>query len=360
MSRRPLSAILPPFVLGTTTFNSQYNTTPHLLPTTAIVHTALSAGITAFDTSPYYGPAESILGAALATAPHDRASYILSTKVGRISADTFDYSPDWVRRSLDRSLERLGTSYVDVVYCHDVEFVSAEEVVVAVRTLRELRGEGKCRYVGISGYPTGVLVELAKRVKEETGEALDAVMSYAHYTLQNTVLASEEVLGRLVGEAGVECVLNGSPLGMGLLRSQGVPVGGMGDFHPAPGELRQRCAEAAGVVGATGGRLEMLALRFSIEGWVRDGTRGGSAVSPVVAGRKVDVGGSMGISVGSVSSLKELEELLAIWADVVGALERKHLYGQVQNVFARDVAKNEWRNYSWPSPAEDYVRGKLE
>lgn len=360
MSRPPLSSILPPFVLGTTTFNNQYNSTPHLLPTTAIVHTALSAGITAFDTSPYYGPAESILGAALATAPHDRASYILSTKVGRISADTFDYSPAWVRRSLERSLERLGTGYVDVVYCHDVEFVSAEEVVGAVRALRELRGEGKCRYVGISGYPTGVLVELAKRVKEETGEALDAVMSYAHYTLQNSVLASDEVLGRLVGEAGVGCVLNGSPLGMGLLRSQGVPVGGMGDFHPAPGELRERCAEAAGVVAGAGGKLEMLALRFSIEGWARDGAMGGSAVSPVVGGRKVDIGGKMGISVGSVSSLKELEELLAIWGDVVGALERKHLYAQVQSVFAGDVAKNEWRNYSWPSPDKDYVRGKLE
>lgn len=58
----PLSAVLPPLIFGTATFNYQYNTDPHNLPTTAIVHRALSVGVKAFDTSPYYGPAEEILG----------------------------------------------------------------------------------------------------------------------------------------------------------------------------------------------------------------------------------------------------------------------------------------------------------
>jgi len=57
-----LSSVLPPLIFGTATFNYQYNTDPYKLPTTALVHKALSLGVRAFDTSPYYGPSEEILG----------------------------------------------------------------------------------------------------------------------------------------------------------------------------------------------------------------------------------------------------------------------------------------------------------
>jgi Predicted oxidoreductases (related to aryl-alcohol dehydrogenases) len=63
----PLSADLPPLIMGTATFNSQYNADPYALPTTELVQRALSRGIRAFDTSPYYGPAEELLGRALAS-----------------------------------------------------------------------------------------------------------------------------------------------------------------------------------------------------------------------------------------------------------------------------------------------------
>ena len=52
------------------------------------------------------------------------------TKCGRFGPDKkdFDYSPSSIRRSVQRSLSRLKTTYLDVVYLHDVEFV-AEEVM---------------------------------------------------------------------------------------------------------------------------------------------------------------------------------------------------------------------------------------
>ena len=56
-----------------------------------------------------------------------------------------------MRKSVERSLERLGVQVLDVVYCHDVEFVTKKEVLAAVRELYKLRDEGKIRYVGISG-----------------------------------------------------------------------------------------------------------------------------------------------------------------------------------------------------------------
>lgn len=341
--RPPLSTILPPLILGTAAFNHQYNHSPHSLPTAAIIHRALAAGITAFDTSPYYGPAEVLLANALHTSSHPRSSYHILTKVGRVATDKFDYSPSWIRTSIARSLQRLGTDYLDVVYCHDVEFVTPAEVISAIRTLRDLRAAGTIRYVGISGYPTDVLVELSLLVLAETGEPLDVVMSYGHYTLQSTVLAQDHILGRLCAEAKVTCVLNGSPLGMGLLRSQGVPVGAMGDFHPAPQGLRLCCAEASVVCERDGHKkLESVALRFALEGWTRDGASGGTVVGGTV---------KMGISVAGVSYLHELEELLAIWKDVVEVVERRALEERVRAVFA-----GKWSDYSWPSPGEGYTR----
>ena len=155
MSSQPLlSTVLPPLVLGTAGFNHQFNKDPHSLPTKDIVHKALSQGIHAFDTSPYYGPAEELLGAALKSQTEfPRSSYVLQTKVGRIAEAQFDYSAEWVRKSVARSCQRLGATYLDIVLCHDVEFVTSGEVLEAVQALRVLRQEGKLRYVGISGYP---------------------------------------------------------------------------------------------------------------------------------------------------------------------------------------------------------------
>ncbi|KAI7588931.1 Aldo/keto reductase, partial [Hortaea werneckii] len=164
-----LSDVLPPLIFGTATFNYQYNKDPFELDTTGLVQRALEYGIRAFDTSPYYGPSEEILGEALDTdfvrnnVP--RKDFHLITKVGRISSDEFDYSKEWVRQSVQRSLQRLKTSYLDLVYCHDVEFVSEEEVMEAVRELRRIRDEeGTIKHIGISGYPLPVLCSIANRV----------------------------------------------------------------------------------------------------------------------------------------------------------------------------------------------------
>jgi D-arabinose 1-dehydrogenase len=45
------------------------------------------------------------------------------TKCGRYGLSSFDYTPVTIRHSVKRSLERLKTDYLDIVYLHDVEFV---------------------------------------------------------------------------------------------------------------------------------------------------------------------------------------------------------------------------------------------
>lgn len=83
-------------------------------------------GIRAFDTAPFYDNSEIVLGTALKALSLEfpRGTYQLLTKVGRYGADDFDYTPATVRRSVQRSLQRLQTQYLDVVYLHDIEFVA--------------------------------------------------------------------------------------------------------------------------------------------------------------------------------------------------------------------------------------------
>jgi D-arabinose 1-dehydrogenase len=329
--RTPLSSILPPLVFGTATFNHQYNTDPFALDTTGLVTSALTHGIRAFDTSPYYGPSEQLLGDALATPfvreTFPRNSYMILTKVGRIGSSEFDYSKEWVRQSVARSLERLHTEYVDLVYCHDVEFVSPAEVLEAVKELRRIRDEeGTIRYIGISGFPLNVLGDMAELILRETGEPLDAVQSYANFTLQNQTLASPRGMLRLKN-AGVDVVPNASILGMGLLRRDGVPVGGCGDFHPAPSPLREAVRKASDFCDAYDERIEVIAIRFALETWLSAGALCGSKGDPAsgVPWKHEsidDVGGSkLGVSVIGVSRASELEKTMLVWRSILDGLE---------------------------------------
>jgi L-galactose dehydrogenase len=117
------------------------------------VHLAVDSGINFFDTSPYYGItlAETRLGAALAGR---RERVILATKCGRYGMAEFDFSAKRVTASMDESLRRLQTDYIDLFQVHDLEFGDAQQIIdETLPALRQLQQQGKARYVGITGYP---------------------------------------------------------------------------------------------------------------------------------------------------------------------------------------------------------------
>jgi aryl-alcohol dehydrogenase-like predicted oxidoreductase len=380
-----LSARLPPLIFGTATFNYQFNPDPFALGPTAIVQRALAHGVRAFDTSPYYGPAEEILGTALSTElvrkHYPREQYYILTKVGRVLANSFDYSPAWVRYSVKRSCKRLRTDYLDVVYCHDVEFVSAEDVLGAIKELRRIRDEeGTIKYVGISGYPVAVLCDLAEMILRETGEPLDVVMSYASFTLQNTRLMSEGI-PRLVA-AEVDVVPNASPLGMGLLRSQGPPVGAMGNWHPAPDELRKAIKAVSDWTDKQGERLEVVAVRFALENWLREGAKVGAcgdllALLEDTYHSEPHVREKLGVSVMGVSKITELDETIRVWRSVLDGMAddldqgpgtmtpsdavSDHEWSLQRRQRIRVLAKGirsvirEWADFAWASPDPGFV-----
>lgn len=382
----PLSSLLPPLICGTATFNDQYNPDPYALPTTGIVHRALSLGVRAFDTSPYYGPAEELLGKALNTPfVHEnfpRRDYLLLTKVGRIAGAEFDYSAPWVRRSVQCSLDRLRTKYLDVVYCHDVEFVTPEEVFIAITELRRIRDTtGQIKYVGISGYPVDVLSELAEMILERTGEPLDAVMSYANFTLQNTRLSSV-ALPRLKA-AGVDVVPNASVLGMGLLRRNGVPIGAHGDFHPSPIDLRTAIQKASDSCDRKENRIEKVAIRFALENWMREGEAVGSRGDPAsgIPWQREKVAhdaAKLGVSVMGVSNIDELNETMRVWRSILDGLDggeqtavesgrgtKDRVWSLKRQKQVQELASGirkilgEHLDFAWASPPPDFVKTGL-
>lgn len=382
--KTPLSDVLPPLIFGTATFNYQYNPDPYELDTTGLVKQALEHGIRAFDTSPYYGPSETILGEALDTEfvrqNFPRSDFFLITKCGRIAADEFNYSKDWVYQSVNRSRERLKTDYLDLVYCHDVEFVSEDEAMEAILELRRIRDEeGTIKYVGISGYPLPVLCSIASRVLRETGEPLDAVMSYANFTLQNTLLATQGI--RQLVQAGVDVVPNASPLGMGLLRREGVPIGSMGNWHPSSNELRAAVRRASDFCDRHDEKLEVIAIRYALESWAKEGAILGSRGDPASGvpwkrESNEQVGGNrLGVSVMGVSKQKELEKTMKVWRSILDGLEggdqtarkagrwsRDHEWSlnrqRAVQIMADGIREHldEYVDYTWDSPGKDFVR----
>ncbi len=110
-------------------------------------------GVTLLDTAPAYGTAEERLGAALARRG-DRDRWVLSTKVGEAfdgAVSTFDFSPEGVTASVERSLLRLGTDRVEIVLVHSdgVEERRLKQIGT-LDALADLRARGLVRAVGVS------------------------------------------------------------------------------------------------------------------------------------------------------------------------------------------------------------------
>ena len=188
-------ASVSPLVLGGAILNQQYTDEPESIPLEDIIKYAFSHGINAIDTSPYYGPSEVLYGRALSNLRNEfpRDTYFICTKVGRIGAEEFNYSRDFVRFSVHRSCERLHTTYLDLVYLHDVEFVKFPDILEALKELRTLKNKGVIKNFGISGYPIDFITWLAEYCSTEESDigSLDAVLSYCNLNLQNNKLLKD-------------------------------------------------------------------------------------------------------------------------------------------------------------------------
>lgn len=215
------------------------------------VHMAIDSGINFFDVSPYYGLtlAEERLGKALVGR---RGKIILATKCGRYGLDQFDFSAARVMASIDESLARLQTDYVDLLQVHDIEFGDFTQIVEeTLPALRQIQRLGKARYSGVTGYP----LQMLSRIIEAA--PVDTVLTYCRYNLMITDM--DEVLTPVAKKHGVG-LINASGLNMGILTERGAP-----DWHPAPVEVRGAGKQAVQLCNKRGVNIARVALRFCLD-----------------------------------------------------------------------------------------------
>jgi len=138
-----------------------------------LIESCLESGITTFDHADIYGDytCERLFGEALADSQIERTKIQLVTKCGiRIvsrrrpehSVESYDTSRDHIVASVERSLENLGTEYIDLLLIHRPDPLMDPGAVNAAFTA--LREEGKVRHFGVSNFTPAQFAMLAVRV----------------------------------------------------------------------------------------------------------------------------------------------------------------------------------------------------
>lgn len=204
--------------------------TPYALPTDNeidyLLHVAADVGINLLDTAPAYGASEERLGKALRG---KRTNWIVSTKAGEEFVEgvsRFDFSPKAIQFSVERSLKRLQTDYLDLVLIHsngDDQRIINEEAVFD--TLDRLKQAGKVRAFGMStksvegGMHTIDCADLAMVTLNPDYVAERSVIAYAKQkqkgifikkALGSGHLAAADSLQFVLAEPGVTSVIIGT------------------------------------------------------------------------------------------------------------------------------------------------------
>lgn len=271
---------------GTAPLGNMFRDIPHD-EALATVDAAWRQGIRYFDTAPLYGAglAELRLGEALAR--HKREDYVLSTKVGRVILDELedpaardmgekggvfehglpnkilnDYSADATLRSIEDSLKRLKTDYLDIVYVHDAaqdfygdEWLAQFEIARtgAFRVLDRLRDEGVIKAWGL-GVNRVEPLELTLDLNEPKP---DTFLLAGRYTL----LDHERALQRLLPAArkrGVDIVVGGP-------YSSGILAGGTHfEYQKASPEIVARVERIKAIAQKHGISVKAAALQFAL------------------------------------------------------------------------------------------------
>ena len=129
--------------------------TNHQQQAFSAIDAALAQGINLFDHADIYtrGKAEQVFGQYLSQAGSKREKMFIQTKCAiRFADDTapgrYDLSPDYIIASVEQSLRRLNTDYIDVLLLHRPDpLMQPDEVATAFAALRQ---QGKVRHFGVS------------------------------------------------------------------------------------------------------------------------------------------------------------------------------------------------------------------
>jgi aryl-alcohol dehydrogenase-like predicted oxidoreductase len=143
-----------------------------------LLNEVLDSGVNVIDTAECYGSSEELIGNNIA---QRRSEYYIFTKCGHASGfDYDDWDPRLLEKSIERSLKRLQTDYIDVVHLHSCSEAELKKGKV-IEVLERFKKAGKIRFIGYSG---------------DSKAALCAIECGAFDTLQTSVnIADQEAIG---------------------------------------------------------------------------------------------------------------------------------------------------------------------
>lgn len=209
------------------------------------------------DTAASYGDGESErrIGLVLREYGGVPEGYVLATKVDR-DLQRGDFSGDQIRRSLDRSLQLLGLERLQLIYLHDPEHTTFENVMSKggpLEVLQRYKEEGVIDHIGVAGGPIELMIRYV-----DTG-AFEAVITHNRYTLLNR---SAEPLLEIAHRRGL-AVVNAAPFGGGIL-ARGPREFPRYSYTPASQDLLERATRLEAICARAGVPLAAAALQFSL------------------------------------------------------------------------------------------------
>lgn len=237
---------------------------------------AWDSGLRYFDTAPHYGLglSERRLGTALQR--YDRDSFVISSKVGRLLADSpetahlrdaegfdvpaahervWDFSRDGILRSIDESLSRLGLDRLDIVYLHDPDDFWEQASTSGVNALIELREQNVIGAVGAGMNQSEMLSDFIDHAD------VDVVMVAGRFTLLDQS-ALERLLPTALGR-GVGVVAAGV-YNSGLLSASHVGTDRRYDYASAPRDVVTRAQRIETICQTHGVSLAEAAVQYPL------------------------------------------------------------------------------------------------
>lgn len=216
-------------------------------------------GINYFDVAPFYGGgvAEQRLGIGITNIPRDKI--FIATKIGRYTdkeslsgaGGYFDFSPSKIEESIKLSMKNIGINHIDLLQCHDIEYVNTKDILDILPLLEHYRNIGIINSFGINTYPLDVLCDIINT----TNIKIDSVGTYAQHTIINNTL--NDYIPYF--ESKDIKVINSSPLGMGLLTDKGPP-----SWHPASKLMLNTVTDIKMLCNNNNNKIEEVSMIYSL------------------------------------------------------------------------------------------------
>jgi D-threo-aldose 1-dehydrogenase len=221
------------------------------------IRAAFRSPISFIDTAASYGDgtSERRIGVVLKELGGVPEGFVVATKADR-DLKTGDFSGDQMRRSVERSLKLLGMDRLPLVYLHDPEHATFDEITAkggAIDVLTQLRDEGVIEHLGLAGGPTELMMRYL-----ETG-AFEAVISHNRFTLINRNGAPLLDLATRMGLG----VANAAPYGSGIL-AKGPDAYARYAYQDAPATVVERVRKIQAICERHGVPMAAAALQFSL------------------------------------------------------------------------------------------------